>query len=557
MLCNIDEEDITEARLVLTLLCVSDRPLTVKELIGALAIDVSKLQLDREGRSFSQEDLLDICLGLIELAVVEDEESGEANTIARIAHFSVQEYLESDRISQHGAAKFTIQMEPAHTEMAQICLTYLLDPTHSKGEFNKAKLEMFPFGRFAAMQWFHSYNHSGKGKPDIEPLILRLFKDQPESFVTWVQLYDFDHLLDPYYGIDFDTVLDQGDDFIGAMEYIQSPLYYAVLLRLEYVFATLISSFGNETTIDAALNTQKLVCEKVVQTLLDHGAGVNAQGGYFGNALQAASCGLFRDSVEEEYQQEVVDEKMMQTLLDHGADVNAQGGVYGNALQAASYVGREKVVRTLLDQGADVNAQGGEYGNALQAASYGRHEKVVRTLLNHGADVNAQGGAYGNALQAASYVGHEKVVRTLLDQGADVNALGGSYGNALQAATRAGREKVVQILLDRGADINALGGSYGNALQAATWAGREKVVQTLLDRGGDVNAEDGGKYGNALQSASYRGHEKVVQILLHHGADVNAEGGEYGNALGAALQEGHEKLVQILLENGAKPEPIV
>ncbi|KAJ5472932.1 hypothetical protein N7530_006933 [Penicillium desertorum] len=605
MLCNIDEEDITEARLVLTLLCVSDRPLTVKELIGALAIDVSKLQLDREGRSFSQEDLLDICLGLIELAVVEDEESGEANTIARIAHFSVQEYLESDRISQHGAAKFTIQMEPAHTEMAQICLTYLLDPTHSKGEFNKAKLEMFPFGRFAAMQWFHSYNHSGKGKPDIEPLILRLFKDQPESFVTWVQLYDFDHLLDPYYGIDFDTVLDQGDDFIGAMEYIQSPLYYAVLLRLEYVFATLISSFGNETTIDAALNTQKLVCEKVVQTLLDHGAGVNAQGGYFGNALQAASCGLFRDSVEEEYQQEVVDEKMMQTLLDHGADVNAQGGVYGNALQAASYVGREKVVRTLLDQGADVNAQGGEYGNALQAASYGRHEKVVRTLLNHGADVNAQGGVYGNALQAASYVGHEKVVRTLLDQGADVNALGGSYGNALQAATRAGREKVggsygnalqaatragrekvvqilldrgadinaqeggeystalqaasyvgrekvVQILLDRGADINALGGSYGNALQAATWAGREKVVQILLDRGADINAQEGGEYSTALQAASFADQEKVVQILLDRGADIDAQGGSsFGNALQAASWAGREKVVQILLDRGA------
>jgi len=28
----------------------------------------------------------------------------------------------------------------------------------------------------------------------------------------------------------------------------------------------------------------------VVQILLDKGAEVNAQGGYFGNALQAASC---------------------------------------------------------------------------------------------------------------------------------------------------------------------------------------------------------------------------------------------------------------------------
>ena len=38
---------------------------------------------------------------------------------------------------------------------------------------------------------------------------------------------------------------------------------------------------------------------------------------------------------------------------DKGADVNAQGGGYGNTLQAASSGGYEKVVQTLLDKGAD------------------------------------------------------------------------------------------------------------------------------------------------------------------------------------------------------------
>lgn len=54
-------------------------------------------------------------------------------------------------------------------------------------------------------------------------------------------------------------------------------------------------------------------------------------------------------------------------LLDKGANVNAEGGKYGNALQAASSGGHKNVVTMLLDKGADVNAQGGLFSNALQA----------------------------------------------------------------------------------------------------------------------------------------------------------------------------------------------
>jgi ankyrin repeat protein len=65
-------------------------------------------------------------------------------------------------------------------------------------------------------------------------------------------------------------------------------------------------------------------------------------------------------------------------LLDNGAEVSAQGGKYGNALQAASAGGHE------------VNAQGGKYGNALQAASSGGHEAIVKLLLDKGADARVE-----------------------------------------------------------------------------------------------------------------------------------------------------------------------
>ncbi|KAH6661738.1 ankyrin repeat-containing domain protein [Halenospora varia] len=93
---------------------------------------------------------------------------------------------------------------------------------------------------------------------------------------------------------------------------------------------------------------------------------------------------------------------LAQLLLEKGADVNAQGGEYGNALQAASIEdyeatciqaasagGHEAIVALLLEKEANVNAQGGEYGNALQAASARGHEANVILLLEKGADINA------------------------------------------------------------------------------------------------------------------------------------------------------------------------
>jgi ankyrin repeat protein len=70
----------------------------------------------------------------------------------------------------------------------------------------------------------------------------------------------------------------------------------------------------------------------------------------------------------------------VELLLGKGAGVNTQGGYYGNTLQAASVEGHNKIVKLRLSAGADVNVQGEDYGNALQAASYRCHNKFVEKV---------------------------------------------------------------------------------------------------------------------------------------------------------------------------------
>jgi len=490
MLCKIDQGSINDAQRILTLLCFAPRPLTLRELIDGIAVEINEpVGFNDDCRFEDYNDIRDICPGLVDINVTADQTTEpydyeNSSLTVRITHFSVQEYLESERIRTQKAAIFGLNDVTAHTEIAQICLIYLLNPGLSSSNLDQSLLKEFPLAHFAAMYWYYHYQNVANHVPRLEDFVLKLLQHQ-DSFATWVKLHDVDQPWDTT--VNFDRMLGN----------IPAPIYYASLLGLDRALHGLNNGEQPEST-----NTS-FIARIHNQRLLD----VNAQGGRYGNALQAASLRGHKEVV--------------QMLVDKGADVNAQGGRYSNALQAASEGGHKEVVQMLVDKRADINAQGGFYGNALQAASLRGYKEVVQMLVNKGADINAQGGFYSNALQAASLRGHKEVVQMLVDKGADINAQDGFYGNALQAASKGGNKEVVQMLVDKGADINAQGGEYGNALQAASLRGHKEVVQMLVNKGADINAQ-GGRYGNALQAASKGGHKEVVQILVDKGADINA-----------------------------------
>ena len=331
----------------------------------------------------------------------------------KLSHFSVKEYL----LSGHIAKYFSISEKAAHMKISEISVAYLLQ-FDSFNPLTVAMLNSSPLAEYAAKYWV---DHAKSGGIDAAPLklISQLFTSESAALTNWVRIYDTDP-----------SVWQNHQNLSMDKSKVYSPLYYASLAGLQ----------------------------QVSEHLLEKGADVNAQGGYYGNALQAAS---FKGH-----------EAIVRLLLEKEADVNAQRGEYHNALHAASSNGHEAIVKLLLEKGADVNAQGGEYDNALYMASLGSYEAIVKLLewgaigklLEKKADVNPMAEKYGSALYMASLGKYEAIVKLLLENEADVNAQGGQYGYALQAASLTGHEAIVKLLLEKGADVNAQGGVYGSAL---------------------------------------------------------------------------------------------
>ena len=201
MLCNIDHSLVEDARRILTLLCFASRPLTVREIIEGVAVEINtSTGLNRKRRLEDSNDIREICVGFIDIGLGTDHTSEtyheeELTRIVRIAHFSVQEYLESERIRHQKAAIFSLTSVTAHAEIAQICLTYLLEHGLSSSNLDQNLLEGFPLAKFAAMYWYRHYQTTAKHDPGLEDSILKLFQRQ-DSFATWVKLHDMDRSWD-------------------------------------------------------------------------------------------------------------------------------------------------------------------------------------------------------------------------------------------------------------------------------------------------------------------------------------------------------------------------
>ena len=226
MLCNIDQDSIEDARRMLTLLCFASRPLSVPELIDGIAVETTEpTGLNKDRRFQDYNDINEICPGFTSLSVAADDEL----PTVQIAHFSVQEYLESGRIRHEKARIFGLISVIAHEEIAQICLIYLLEPNLSSPELGPNIHEEYPLAQFAARFWYDHYESTATPAPKSDTLISRLFQHR-ESFKTWIELHDMD---DP-------------QNIYGYILHTTSPVYYASLLGLEQTLYELFDTKHQE-----------------------------------------------------------------------------------------------------------------------------------------------------------------------------------------------------------------------------------------------------------------------------------------------------------------------
>ena len=98
------------------------RPLQIEEIVEIIAVDLEDHPRFDPGRRFPDpEEVLAICPSLI-TTVVHRNYQGDTTEV-KLAHFSVQEYLVSERVFD---TWYSIQEIIAHRSIVEICVAYLL-----------------------------------------------------------------------------------------------------------------------------------------------------------------------------------------------------------------------------------------------------------------------------------------------------------------------------------------------------------------------------------------------------------------------------------------------
>jgi ankyrin repeat protein len=396
---------------LLQCLVVAIRPLGVEELAEVLAVDfgdadgIPKLNLNWRWED-EEQALLTSCSSLI--AIVDTGHS----RVVQFSHFSVKEYLTSTRLatSSGDVSGYHVDLEPAHTILAQACMSVLLQ-SDDHAELNEVE-KSSPLAKYAADHWVTHAQFQGVSSL-LRKAMKHLFDPDKPYFTAWLQLHDIDNYSwTQSSSLTLHTVRSKS----GATQ-----LYYAALCGFQDLVEHLVIKYPQH---------------------------LNTRGGYFMTPLIAA-----------------LSRRHFQTakLLRHnGADVDVCGEMGTTPLHSAAWYGDFEMVRVLLNYKADVNARCVKGWTPIHYVSLGFQisdipnicqslPNVARLLLEHGADVNAQisDGSGRTPLHVTMEFNRAEVVRVLLEHGANVGAEDRNGRTPFQIASAKGYHEIMVALRTR------------------------------------------------------------------------------------------------------------
>ncbi|KAK2788575.1 hypothetical protein FQN53_003426 [Emmonsiellopsis sp. PD_33] len=522
ILVKIADEYVEYALRILTWLAFSARPLGLSEVAEVVAVDTDS-GFDPDGVLEDPMDVMAICSTLVTITPPHRRFHGRQKVVEKtvvLAHYSVKEYLLSDRIQQGLASRFVLKPIACETSIAKGCLRYLLQFRDSVSCSAQEVIKTSKLAVYAAEFWTYHARAVGRDPDSMNQLIIE-FLICEDAFRKAYQIYTPKWHRTPREFPAWRRGL--------IPTYYPSPLHYATSSGLP----------------------------EIARLLIRDGADINAICDLSGSALCAAVC--CRDG------------SMVSMLLQEGADVNSPPNSDLTPLSIAAIYNKTGIVELLLQAGPRVET----LSRALGIAAFLRRAEVVKMLLRNGADVNLEcssfSGSYYSALQAAAGGGMKGMVELLLQAGADVNMQTESnHSNALKAAIKSNEREMMQLLFQAGVDVHAKCHSdCDDALAFAAKQGELGAVRLLLRAGADVNS------GHALEAATREGHLGAMALLLQAGANTNAsttvgeavredylleatklllqpgrEAG-YNIALAEAAERHHLEAVRLLLQAGA------
>jgi len=410
------------------------RPLSVEELAEIFAIDFDPKSepnlLECWRPDNPGEAVLSACSTLI--TIIEDYGS----KIVQFSHFSVKEFLTSDRLqaSELGSIRqYYIPLDAAHTVLARACLTVLLQLDEN---VDKMCLATFPLVFYAAEHWVNHVKFENVASR-IQDIMERLFNPTMPYLAAWAWGHDVDR---PW-----------ARKAINDLPEHPSPpnataLYYAALCGFSVLANYLVVTHAEDVNAKCGSHGTPLHAAsygghlEVARLLLENGANVNSEDDNGKPPLLAA------------YRRNDNLAAIMRLLLQHGADPDVWYDGDGLILHDAAYFGYVDVMELLVQHSADVNARGDGNKTPLFWASAGGSVEAVQFLLRRGANVNAQSEGDGTPLSRASRNGHLDVVRVLLEHGADVHIRQGNNLAPFQVATSNGHTEIARLLLEYGAE---------------------------------------------------------------------------------------------------------